>query len=172
MRFETSSVRPPNTAPRSLDLDTSRPLPPMGAEKRGPFGFVERTDGQPPVDGDGVRLFQEGFERIDRHREAEVLADDRFHRHESQDVALTVEHGAAAISLFDRHGQLDQGLAVNLADAGDDAADHAVLQSSRIADGDDVLPLLDRVGVPQFQRLLDPRPPRRITARSIAWSVA
>ena len=123
----------------------------MGAEERGPFGLVEGSDGQPPVDGHGVRLLQERFERIDRHREAEVLADDRLHRHESQDVALTVEHGSSAIPLFDRHGQLDQGLAVNLTDAGDHSADHAVLQSPRIADGHDVLPLLDRVGVPEFE---------------------
>src|SRR5262249_24527907 len=76
------------------------------------------------------------------------------------DAAVEVEHGAAAVALFNGHGELDHGAALDLRAAGDDAADDAVLQAARVAQRDDRLAVAQRVRVAQFQR----RQPLRVDA--------
>src|SRR5207248_647921 len=61
------------------------------------------------------------------------------------------QKGPAAVARFDGNGELDHRPAVDLLPAGDDAADDAVLQPARVAQGDDALAVLELVGVAQVQ---------------------
>ena len=89
--------------------------------------------------GTGLGFSSSGLSALTRHGEAEVVGHQRLHGQDAVHAALQVEQRPAAVARLDRDGELDHRPAVDLAPAGDDAGDDAVLQAVRVAQGDDRL---------------------------------
>ena len=126
-------------------------LPPAPFEQSAPLFRVQRADGHPALDGDGIGFFQQFLESVHRHCETEVGRHLRTEGDDTLHTAMDIEHRPAAVAGFDGDGQLNHGPAVDFRLARHDAANDAVLQPARMPQGDDALPFPEIVGVAEIQ---------------------